>query len=554
MIDELQDDSWIHIFLNSNFNYRKVGNMRENNIDLKAIATYNSIFESEIYSHEQIIRRIRCLDQRSCLVCIGYLLNNFEIGTEIKANFLARSYYKDSINDRFQEYELYSKQGLLYLAKWIIAYGIETCEEDYVIINEGLIDKVIIIQMMTADYLPSSNIKSIESYLFKNVAINYRRNIKNDLARAYRMFTVLSQQRELYCENEYINFYEDYKIKYGQSINDYLALFFPMIRLHFSDRANECPILNIEKFSKKMKKQNEFFKLVKGKSHSIPELIAWCEGTIDNTWDYSQFFIKPFIYLGDGWVLSLHEDFVINQCFEGLFYRIREVYQDESTEIISFLGRPFEKYVSELTSRAVLEAEGKGYEFIQEFKYGRTNKDSSDAYIRSGKKLLIIEAKSKRPNFEIYYTDDQKKMMQGIDKIYISPINQAIAAYAAILRSEEGIIFDGVEEIYVLSVTLLNVPRVSIIQKYVDSSISSELGEKLRGHINLNIEEFEYLCGITKDDIELFAFLKEFCDRRNLSPLVNFLATKKIDNYHLRWIDNIFMKFAGEVHSTLFES
>ncbi len=527
--------------------------MKANNIKRMTIATYDTIFETGIYRREQIIKSIRSEDQRSWLITIGYLLNNLELGPAHKLKYLRGKPYSKSVINKFLEFELYSKQGLLYFAKWIIAYGRIINELFCVEISEELINKTIITQIMLADYLPSDNIDSAESYMFKNVAINSKRNIKNDLARSYQMFIELSRQKDLYNEKEYIDFYEDYKTVYSHSINEYLAMMFPMVELHFTERPGKIPIINIDKFSSKMKIKQEFIALIRSKAQCAYDFTDWCQSTIENTWDYSLFLSIPFIDIGDGWILSLHEDFVINQYFEGLFYRIREVYPEEDKSILTFLGSPYEKYVDRLTAHAVAEAKNTKYTFIPEFKFGKTKRDSSDAYIRSGKKLLIIEAKSKRPNFEIYYTHDLAKLMEGIKKVYISPINQAIDAHEAILESRERTIFDGVEEIYVLSVTLLNVPRVSEIQKYVDDLISNKLGEKLKGHINLSIEEFEYLCGVTKKGVELFDFLEEFCDRKNLSPLVNFLESKGINDNALQWIDDNYMKFAEEARGILTE-
>lgn len=526
--------------------------MKKDNIKLIAVATHNTIFNNGICSKHTIIDNIKEIDRRRWLIAIGYLLNNLSIEYRNRLKYSLSKPYSPEIVSQFHKYLLYSKQGLLFLAKWVIAYGIEEDEILNTHIDERLIDRVITTQLMLADYLPSDDIYSVISYLFKNISINSKRNIKNDIARSYRIFTELSRIKDIYNENEYLNFYEEYRKKYNQTINDYLALLFPIAQLHIQDGCEKTPITNIERFSDNMKCKNAFLELIKSKAQSISKLEEWCKATINNSWDYSSFLTFPFIDLGDGWFLSIHEDFVINQYFEGLFYRIRGAYPDDNTDIIAFLGRPFEKYVEELSSNAINEAKNKIYKFIPEFKYGHENKDSSDSYILCGNKLLIVEAKSKRPVFTTYYENNDEKLLKEIEKLAVKPINQAIDAYKAIKSSDRSIKFDGIDEIYIISVTLLSVPKISEIQNYIDELIKDDLGNELKGYFNLNIEEYEYLCSLTKEDINLFDLIEEYSNKEKNSPLINFLNNKGYNNNNLDWLSNNFLKFAKEGQQTLF--
>ena len=527
--------------------------MKKDNVDLIAVATEDTIFGSGVRSKKEIINRIKKNDRRKLLISIGYLLNNMNFEPMYRARIAVSKPYSFEIRKQFMNYMLYSKQGLLLLAKWVMCYGIEKDDDFNIEIDDSIVDETLCLQLMVADYLPSDDIYSNISYLFKNFSLNSKRNIKNDIARSYRIFAELSRQQELYMAKEYIDIYSDYSSEYEHTITEYLSVLFPIVDLHIQKNGDKkVPVINVDSFSENMKARDVFLEVVKSKTSSMDELKEWCETTIDNTWDYSQLLTKPFVSLGGQFILSLHEDFVINQFFESLFYKIREIYPKEDEQILSFMGRPFEKYVGELAENAVNESVRDDYNYIEEFEYGKDKKDSSDAYILSGDKLIIIEAKSKRPIFSTYYSNDDKKLMKEIRKVTIKPVNQAIGAYEAIMKSKEREKLSGVSEIYIISVSLLGAPRISEVQTFVDKEVKNNLGEKLKGYCNLNIEEFEYFCGLFRNDVDVFELLKDYTSKQNYSPFINYINDKGYNDSNSDFLSDNYIKFTKEALNILF--
>lgn len=529
--------------------------MKKDNVSIIEVATKDTIFGSGVSSKKEIIDRIQNNDRRKILISIGYLLNNINLEYVYRKRMAVSKPYRLEIRKQFMHYMLYSKQGLLLLAKWVVCYGIEKDYDFNIEIDDSIIDETLWLQLMLADYLQSDDIYSNISYLFKNFSLNSKRNIKNDIARSYRIFAELSRQKELYKAKEYVDIYKDYSSEYKHTITEYLSVLFPILCIHIQKSDDKkAPVINVKSFSENIKARDVFLEVLKSKTSSIDELKEWCETTIDNTWDYSQLLTKPFISLGGQFILWLHEDFIINQFFESLFYKIREIYPKEDKQILSFMGRPFEKYVGELAKNAVNESIRDAYNYIEEFEYGKDKKDSSDAYILSGDKLIIIEAKSKRPIFSTYYSNDDKKLIKEIRKVTIEPVNQAIDAYEAIMKSKERKIFSGVNEIYIISVSLLGAPRISEVQTYVDNEIKKNLGASLKGYCNLNIEEFEYFCGMFRNDVNIFKLIEDYTSKQSYSPFVNYINDKGYNNSNSNFLTDNYIKFTKEAQNILFEN
>lgn len=99
--------------------------MKKDNVSLIAVATEDTIFGSGVCSKKEIINRIKKNDRRRLLISIGYLLNNMKIEPIYRIRMAVSKPYRFKIKKRFMNYMLYSKQGLLLLAKWVIFYGDE---------------------------------------------------------------------------------------------------------------------------------------------------------------------------------------------------------------------------------------------------------------------------------------------------------------------------------------------------------------------------------------------------------------------------------------------
>lgn len=252
--------------------------------------------------------------------------------------------------------------------------------------------------------------------------------------------------------------------------------------------------------------------------------------------------------------ISINKRISGNSLYEALFFKIIDIYSTnkERKKILSFLGRPFEEYVQLLTKTSVKSRQG--YRFIDEFKYGKDNKDSSDAYILLDDKLLIIEAKSKRPNIKAFILEDSKESYNNaIDTLIIEPSLQAYARYKEIINnSEHRNKFLKVNEIYIVCVSLLNITQTKDVYSYVNLEIRSKLSSYVKECINFNIEEFEYLCGMIESDMNLFDFLKKYTSDNYIPPLINSLNKLKLKSNNSSVINNAYSELTDNIQQNLF--
>ena len=259
------------------------------------------------------------------------------------------------------------------------------------------------------------------------------------------------------------------------------------------------------------------------------KLKEWCNTTLDDWWNFDNFFESPVMVLPGNYFCSISDRTLYNAFFEKLFWHIRACYGEQDTKFNAFFGRPYEKYIQLLTNETV-KLSGK-YQYIDEFEYSPSNKDSSDAYIRFEHRLIIVEAKSFSPIMESISKGDPEKIEKSINKLFVKPIIQADKAYEDICKYPEGEIFNGVTEIFIISVTMDNVQAVP---EYVNNAHAKILKDKkcddVKYFFNLNIEEYELLMVQIEKGIDIFDLLKEYFMMIDLSPFSNFIFHKTKDN------------------------
>lgn len=116
------------------------------------------------------------------------------------------------------------------------------------------------------------------------------------------------------------------------------------------------------------------------------------------------------------------------------------------------------------------------YQYIPEFKFGKQEKRSSDAYIRCRKNLLIVEAKGY--SILINSLVKNEDINKNNEKLYVNPILQADQRFCEIEQQMD--IFDGIETVYIVSVTMDSVSAVpkylkEIYEKILDKRQSKKL-------------------------------------------------------------------------------
>lgn len=213
---------------------------------------------------------------------------------------------------------------------------------------------------------------------------------------------------------------------------------------------------------------------------------------------------------------------------------------------MAFFGRLFEKYIQNLTKEAAKE----NYIYIDEFSYGKNNKKSSDAYIRKNNNLLAIEVKGFSVLIDCMTKNE--KVEKNNNKMFASPIIQADNCLTRVIGNKEE--FTGIEEAYIISVTMDNINAVPDYYNEIHKKIETEKKcEKTKYYFNFNIEEYEMLMYLVEQQQDIFCLLKEYYENEKLKPFNNYLLEKYPKIGMTSFMEILYQEASEKMKSMLYE-
>ena len=411
---------------------------------------------------------------------------------------------KSTEDTRFRPFNhVISLQMLLMLLKYILAYGNrDTLSVTDYPVTKADYKKIIMLQLAVAsEFNKTASHPDFDKshFVYANYHLNVDRNVGNEFLRMYYMFEILSKNRDLFDEDvqkEFRDYYNDSQLQYKSIWR------------------------NADEFYNKINDKFIVHKIIDAISFKIDDTSSnWTKNTIEYFWDFSYFFAHPYIQINDLYI-SISDVTLKNAFFEKMFWLIRECYPLTDDETMSFFGRLFEKYIQTITKKAVSSS----YEYINEFQWGSKKlKKSSDAYIKSGEKLLVIEAKgfSVLQNCMIRNTSIE----ENNKKLFIKPVLQADTFLSETISEFDG--FQNIKEAYIVSVTM---DSINAVPEYY-TSIIDEIEKKKRCtkskyFFNLSIEEYEMLLYVIETGKDCFALLKDYYSQKALAPFSTFLKDR----------------------------
>lgn len=188
---------------------------------------------------------------------------------------------------------------------------------------------------------------------------------------------------------------------------------------------------------------------------------------------------------------------------------------------MAFFGRLFEKYIQEITRNAV----NGNYEYIEEFCYKekKAEKKSSDAYIRKGINLLVIEAKGFSVLVDCMARNE--KIEKNNSKLFVKPVLQADLCLSVVIGNKPE--FAGIENAYIISVTMDNINAVPNYYNEIHKAIQNrKVCEKTKYYYNFSIEEYEMLMYLLEQQCDVFAILADYYNNKKLGPFSNYLQAR----------------------------
>lgn len=458
----------------------------------------------------------------------------------------SKKFIIDQLKDGFVDKEIiditdaFDLSNILYAIKWYLAYG----ERNPFKSNKSPYPKflqVFLTLLKISDYMEDSMNKKLDPQDIVIQSSLFLRSGEMDraLIRESEMFEKLAQKKELFKPKEYLDIQECFFQNNGFTIQQYVSSLFainqPCIKpLGWQHLINDIEwALSKDNFFKKTGIKDIANRILNDLSVDPVTLKTWALNTLDNPYDYEQLLMHP-IFKYNNFLYPFSPAHMNAAIFDGLCFKLNYYHRIAGQGFFNFFGRLFEKYISTTLETAVEKAKISGYQFIPEFKYGKQNKDSSDANVKLGSTLIIVEGKGGRIRRETKVYADEKSSMEDYKKYVINPILQANKSYIDISEQAPDK-FKDIKKVFILSVSVQSFPRVP---KYNELLYKEDFVSQLHPHI----KGVDYI-GLS--ELELFAYIINKLD----IPLQKFLLNKKKLAEYIPYPNYFYNKY-GEIRRT----
>ncbi|MEK3728551.1 MULTISPECIES: hypothetical protein [unclassified Lysinibacillus] len=472
--------------------------------------TYEQLFPYKP-SQEEVIKDIQSIEVEKALAIISkFTLYNEQLKKEqvqqLKDNFLCE---EDVAN--IDSIYLFDFINLNYAIKMFLAYGLKNPTnkfENNFSETYNVLLTVLKITSLIKDDVDTE--KGLQETILKTWLASRTEDITRIVSRQYEIYENIFNNFDK-NDPEFIDIHTLFEEFYGYSIKDYISVIFP-IHAKLSRTENETLLSNeligiSEDYYKTTSVKNIYKKILDDLTVNVDDLKKWALNSIENYYDAEGLISKPIFYYDNHYVIfSL--PFLEAAMFDGLWFKLLICCRKNKKNFPSFYGRLFEKYVNNILESSIKKYSKLPYEFIEEFKFGHDNLDSSDAYVKIGKSLLIVEAKGGKIRKETKVSADNEVTSEDFKKYAINPILQANEAYEKIIKNNPNY-FGDVKKIYILSVFTQRFPKIPLYEKEFVAEMKN-LNKKVKFYDYISLSDLEVLCShIENKETTIFNFIEQ---------------------------------------------
>lgn len=492
---------------------------------VEIFATYSDLF-GEVYEKERLKDVIHDLPLGGMINVLSKLSGDETNEKIIRSEFIA--FLRDNITNseliiqKVEGMKLHTPQGLLTLWKWFLSYGDWSKLNDFFRDTNRSISTSLYLHLIVGDYLYKQSDEDDEDEIlyemFSNLNFNSHEDIASALARACVIYDEIAKNEGNFSNREYIDINAAFQEKYNYSIKEYLACLFSIFS-SFEAAKNDMTkssALSMDYFTQFI--DNVKIDIIISELSVDKETAKkWAAENIENSWNYQLFKEKPLIKLDNGYYLPFSLKLLRQQIFSQFFFKIRECFPSDSEQIISFIGRCFEKYVDLITEEAV-SLSHIDYRPFPEFTFG--NNKSPDYMIRLGKKLLAVEVKNRRLKLDSIINRNQETIQSDMKNMIESPILQVCKCVKKLLeRNHVSVV--GIEEIYLVVVTQGSIATLPNFIKDIEERVFGGFEIPVKSIYHFDIEEYEYLLAIIgkRGARPIFRILD---NKTKLAPYISF--------------------------------
>lgn len=390
-------------------------------------------------------------------------------------------------------------------------------------------------------------------YFIKSAITYARDDFKYKLYRAHKIFI------EGKSIDRYVQLFQG---ESGFSVENYINIIYMIIARCLVKRSVEqFEVVSFSDWVIDLRKANQevgidlqlLISVMKSVSFDLSEGAEFSSATIDQPSNHSLFRDKPFLRLSETEYLPVEGRFVEELLFDNLFHKIH-LATGKDKDFLDDFGADFERYVQNLCEVSCTLKKLDLYEYIPEFKYGKTQSKSPDAMIlcSRNKTLLAFEVKASRYLDSILSSDNNHDAIEkSFHKLRYKPWKQAHTALRRIvLEKRHPKITEGLSCLFI-SVTMNEIPLSLEDHKIIvgDRDISYCF-------YSLGVHTLELLLSsaIVQDAYTLYDLLRSSYDRRHNISTKTFLLRFYRGQGGQSALDLMVAKFVTEKHREFMHS
>ena len=545
--------------------------MEINHLSYEPFATYSEVFghEMDTVEFENMLSKIGCQKAIAILSRFSSLHNSVCNGVleAIRLDWKLRVLHSGHIRELCGNWMIYNQfktimcpQSIFLLEKLVLIYCPVEEQLSPIVPNDLLLmmDALLAIN----DMLPKDDVDGHETeYLYLTLYHNTHRIIKNQIARAFYIFSTITKR-----DQETIDFLNHYEEKKGFSVEERLAVLFnslvyTMPQFTFEGMFAKLPCIKAEGFDAKQL-ASVYKKIMRNMCSNYEKIQKRVAGLATQVWNFEPLYRTPFIKIGDlQFVLS--GTTIVYQMWEGLYWDIRFSIGDDGETFMTCFGKPFEHYIQEITRAAAKNTEKKysvlfQNEFLYMFK--GESKASSDCYLRIGNVLIAVEAKAKSPHSDTLTGVSREAINTEVKELMVDPVIQVLTRLKEINSDDNNIpeeilkFFCGVEQTIILSVSIEKVQPIGELLFDFDAQVKQHLSHtNVVCYHNIGVEDYEVVCNLIENcPDELPTILTSWykdqrVDKRSAVVLVNYLSSYGKQYVCSQYISDLFARSLSEI-------
>lgn len=545
--------------------------MEINHLSYEPLAEYSEVFghEMDTVEFENMLSKIGCQKAIAILSRFSSLHNSVcsHVLEAIQLDLKLRVFHSGHIRELGGNWIIYNQfktimcpQSIFLLEKLALIYCPVEEQLSPIIPNDLLLmmDALLAIN----DMLPKDDVDGHETeYLYLTLYHNTHRIIKNQIARAFYIFSTIAKR-----DQETIDFLNRYEEKNGFSVEDRLAVLFSFLAYTIPQFTVEgmfakLPCIKAEGFDAKQLAP-VYKKIMRNMCSNYEKIHNRVSELAAQVWDFEPLYRTPFIKIGD-LQFALSETTIIYQMWEGLYWDIRFSIGEAGKTFMTRFGKPFEHYIQEITRAAVKNTEEKSSVLFQNefsYMYKGESKASSDCYFRIGNVLIAVEAKAKSPHSDTLTGVSREAINTEVNELMVDPVIQVLTRLNEIDSDDNNIpeetlkFFCGVEQTIILSVSMEKVQPIGELLFDFDAQVKQHLSHtNVVCYHNISVEDYEVVCNLIENcPDELPTILTSWykdqrVDKRSAVVLVNYLSSYGKQYVCSHYISDLFARSLSEI-------